>query len=451
MKISVFGSGLDSLLCSHQLILDGHNVEHFTGGNRVAGHFAGAITDHGRFDMGMVLLEKDIRSTPQNKLEHFNGEFGVNARSFLGESYQYIEEHFGPIKPRPTMTHFESVGEINDYFIADSLDFLDLLNNVEKTDLKSRLISLLSGETPNFVHPSTKNNTSKMLDDRLTVQLELFYGRELASKLFGNFVEGLTGAASTEIPLRFHRKLWLPLYYPETILSKLLDSKKSIDQLTFYEFQTESLATKIGRLMESLLRNNLYKLSQVKYEELDNSLDSTQVIFLLNAFEINRLIKSDTIQTLTDKISKNVFQSETNQVNILHLCIDKVKNKTVFLQSPVSKLFRYSISNGINDDTSSLSAEFGNLTRDSITDLVDIVTDVEQNLKVKCKGQVFKMNFATRHLNMTLEEWNQQTKLIELELSKYSKNIIVVHPDASSFNDNLVRGLAAAKKMGDLL
>ena len=72
MKIGVYGNGLDSAIACSELLAQGHHVLQFSGGAKIAGHFAGSTNEHGIVDLGMVLLERDIRNTPQKPLSKFS-------------------------------------------------------------------------------------------------------------------------------------------------------------------------------------------------------------------------------------------------------------------------------------------------------------------------------------------------------------------------------------------
>ena len=123
MKIGVYGNGLDSLITCHDLLSKGHHVEHFGRGERIAGHFAGKSDGHGTFDLGMVLLERDVRDTLQRPLSEFSNEFGVSVRAYLAESYDFVEEALGELRPRKVKTRL-----INDR--AKTVDGFIFLNKL---------------------------------------------------------------------------------------------------------------------------------------------------------------------------------------------------------------------------------------------------------------------------------------------------------------------------------
>ena len=235
MNVGVYGNGLDSLIACYELLDKGHDVQHFSGGARIAGHFAGRSDGHGIFDLGMVLLERDVRDTPQRPLSEFSNEFGVNARQYFAESYDYLEKTFGALRPRKVKSRLENSDEIGDYFIADNLEIFKTLSVEERRSLQARLTKIQNNQESDFIHPRMKNKETNSANDELLTQLEIQYGPELAERLFGSFINSLIGSKVTNIPVRFHRKLWTPLYFPETIEATIRGNDPNLSELIFLE------------------------------------------------------------------------------------------------------------------------------------------------------------------------------------------------------------------------
>ena len=67
-------------------------------------------------------------------------------------------------------------------------------------------------------------------------------------------------------------------------------------------------------------------------------------------------------------------------------------------------------------------------------------------LKPKCAGTISSMNFGPRYLDASSEYWTQiVSQAVKNMPNECTLNLI--HPDASSFNDNIVRGLSAVEKL----
>jgi hypothetical protein len=446
MNIGVYGSGLDSLIACYDLLSKGHKVEHFTQGERVAGHFAGTSDAHGTFDLGMVLLERDVRETPQRSLSEFSGEFGVSTRAYLAESYDFVEEVLGTLRPRIVKTRLENSDEIGDYFISDNLDIFQSLSVEERTSLHFSLSRLLSNNGRNFIHPRMKHQKVNSATDGLLTQLEIQYGAELADKLFGQFINSLIGSKDFSLPVRFHRKLWIPLYFPETINTAIIKLKSELSELSFLEFASGSLASRIQSLINSISNNRRYTINELKFEELrieENQLNYQ--IFLTSIPEISRITASQKVRHFAKKITDSIVQGPRTKITILHYCVKKMENKTVNLQAPIRSMFRYSITNGIVSDQSCISLEFGDTEKLTREVLLSIVEEVEPTVELVCDGSIQTIPFSLRYLDMTVKDWKSISAEINNEFEQENCRVLPKHPDGLSFNDNLVRGLAASR------
>jgi hypothetical protein len=449
MNIGVYGNGLDSLIACYELLDKGHDVEHFSGGARIAGHFAGSSDGHGIFDLGMVLLEKDVRDTPQRPLSEFSNEFGVNVREYFSESYDFVEKAFGALRPRKVRSRLENSDEIGDYFIADNLEVFKTLSVEERSSLQARLTEILNNQESDFIHPRMKNQKTSSVNDELLMQLEIQYGPELAGRLFGSFINSLVGSKETKIPVRFHRKLWTPLYFPETIEATIRSNNSPLPELSFLEFTDGSVASKIQKLIESISNNCRYSLNLVKFEdlyEMNSQLDYQ--IFITPVAEMTKLLKSQKVEESSNRIASSIIRGPQTKINILHLCVKKMENKTVMLQSPIENLFRYSITNGMACDQSCISLEFGEIGKSTRDELLPIVEIVEPEIELVCRGVLQVVPFSPRYLNMSLHEWNLLCAAVIGEFPKENCRVLPIHPDGASFNDNLVRGLAASRGIG---
>jgi hypothetical protein len=449
MNIGVYGSGLDSLITCYELLSEGHHVQHFSRGERIAGHFAGKSDGHGIFDLGMVLLEKDVRNTSQRPLSEFSNEFGVSAREYLAESYDFVEETLGALRPRKVKTRLKNSDEIGDYFIADNLEYFQTLSAEERTSLQVRLTRILNNQESNFIHPRMKNEKTNAVNDELLTQLAVLYGPELADRLFGSFINSLIGSKISNFPVRFHRKFWIPLYYPETIDAAITGIGPRLSELSFLEFVDGSLASKIQELIKSTSSNRRYSLNEVKSEDigkLNNQLDYQ--IFVTSIADMSKLLGSQKVEELANRIAAKIVQGPRTEIGIIHFCVKKIENRTVMLQSPIKSLFRYSITNGTVSYQSCISLEFGDLAELTKDDVLEIVELVEPTIEIVCSGVLQGIPFSPRYLDMTLQEWNSISAGVIGEFPEKNCRVLPIHPDGASFNDNLVRGLAASRGIG---
>lgn len=446
MKIGVYGNGLDSVIACYELLAQGHDVVHFTGGEKIAGHFAGGINEHGVFDLGMVLLEKDVRDTTQKQLSTFSNEFGVNTRGYLAQSYDFLENNLGTLRPRKVKSRLENGEEVGDYFIADSLEVFKTLTDEEISLLNNQLTRVVNNNLRDFIHPRIKNQRSHQIKDDLLTQLEIQYGSALTEKLFGSFLRSLVGSKITRFPIRFHRKLWIPLYFPETIKAAIESFDTYLPEITFLEFADGSLASNVKKLVESISDNLRYSINTFNYANLHLDDDTINYqIHLLNFVDMSKLLRSKKVENFAARIMSKIVQGPRTQISILHFCISEMENKTVILQSPIKNLFRYSITNGVVKNQSCISLEFGDIRDSTVEELFEIVQRVEPTIKKVCNGTLQAIPFSPKYLDMSLVEWNTLCDEVIGEFPSKHCRVFPIHPDGVSFNDNVVRGLSGSK------
>ena len=76
---------------------------------------------------------------------------------------------------------------------------------------------------------------------------------------------------------------------------------------------------------------------------------------------MSKLLLSRKVVESSNRIASRIVQGPRAKISILHLCVKKMENKTVMLQSPIENLFRYSITNGIVSYEYCISLEFGEI------------------------------------------------------------------------------------------
>ena len=130
--------------------------------------------------------------------------------------------------------------------------------------LTKNLDNIFNGKTPDFTHPKFKWNTDDFQQNSVSLNLNLMYGQKIYQEYFGNFLYALTGSSEIIMPMRFHRKVWIPLYYPESFLSKIKKSSIEISPLQFFKFKKHSVALAIEKLILTISKNIKFRLKNGK-------------------------------------------------------------------------------------------------------------------------------------------------------------------------------------------
>lgn len=453
MKVHIIGNGLDALICSKRLLELGHQVTLFSTTENLGGHFSGHTIGHGNFDLGMVLLENDHRSVPSLKFKEFKNQFGRNLRPFLSESFEWLTKIVGSLEKEIIVTKLPSGDEIPDYFIADNLNFLDFLNEETRNDLVQNIKNFLY-ETD---HEAKIKPEKKMIDDKFkTLSLSEYYTQIFGRKFFEEHFENFLTCVSAEfsrVLARDHRKFWLPLYFPESIYFALthdLEFKEyALSELRFDKPKDMMISDLVSKIAEDCFANPNFQQMTVKtFSNLTiNQVRFEKCVLFLSSEQIHKLFPENLrLKELHDEVVKATETLGTHSINIIHACIPTNRNMTVMFKRDYHGLFRYSISQKKNNlECSVASFEFKNSNDFNFVDSIKVIRSL--GFDVLCDGGHVRVPFNAKWLNLTQVQWQELSLDFTFELQAYNVQGSVIHPEATTFNDNLVRGLAYAEQV----
>lgn len=252
----IIGDNFACLTALHKLSSNGVNVIHISQGKKLGGHFAGVETNEGVFDIGMVLLELNFNGN--TKLED------MNPFHFTGwiESFDYIKSWIS------NSLEFQSItspkvyinGELYpDYLIADKLDCFISLNE--------EIFPVIPNKAE--LHPKNKHNSNLYEHVSFKEVSIATLGHEFYYQFAHPWIQKLLGEKS-DIPFlaKYHRALWLPLYYPETVSDFVSKSdNKGIEEYVFHRPKVGTVADWTRRLSKEIEGNHYVIKRQCKLED----------------------------------------------------------------------------------------------------------------------------------------------------------------------------------------
>ncbi len=159
-------------------------------------HLDPIVIDGLKFDKGMTLFEFDAFREPEKTRFQKIGEY-VKARC--------------PMNEIPTPQMYWQGRYWPDLFIANQLDVLR--GNMNAPDPAWDLYYQSAEECPN--HPINK---AKWNDDTsLLGASQYVHGTWFHDSFIEPMCRKITGRSSNEIAAKYHRSIWLPIFYPETL------------------------------------------------------------------------------------------------------------------------------------------------------------------------------------------------------------------------------------------
>jgi len=446
--IKVFGDGLDAVITVNLLLKSGHKVSHHSGLEKFGGHFRGSQNCGGNFDTGMVLLEPDFMPKENFDLTNYKGEFGRNSRVFLKDVFDWLESQVGNFINQKVTTLLPSNQEIADYFIGDSLEFLTTLDNRQKVELEARITSLVENSSiAGELHPANKITSQIAADTALSNLLEQFYGKEIYQKYFQGFLQKITGYSQSVISARDNRRIWMPNFYPESILFALTQDIKYCDYelkpLRFLRPEKGQIADFVLRLQDENSKNENYQIVKIGMLPPEYSLEESDSYFFVNIGDFAKGEGHD-FQFARDFIKQleNPVHTVSHVIDVTHFCVSKCDPKTVFVAEASNQIIRYSYYSGQSQNAVSIESTPGKVEPKTLS--LELIA--RDGLNAICDGHSRQVPLRIRRTEFTLEDWDEFTNLVKLKYPNLNDTFFLIHPEANTFNDNLLRGLTAFRK-----
>ena len=441
--INLFGDGLDALIAINLLLKSGSQVTHYSQSDKFGGHFRGIDTCGGKFDFGLMLLEPDFVPGTAKEFEKYEGEFGRSSRVYLEQVFGWLENQLGKLINHEVLTSLHSGELVNDYFIGDSLEFLNTLNLRQRNELEQRLVSLLNDlQNQRNLHPASKLTSELASKTPLNELLIRVYGSEIYEIYFAGFFEKVTGNGLTFASARDHRKIWMPNFYPESILFALNQDPENKDYelkpLRFLRPAQGEIADFVQVLQLENENHINYQRVKIKFEEIKFDFSATDSVYFIH---LNDLAKNNWFKSQYNSLfAKNkVIPSNFQPIDVTHFCLNECKSRTVFVADKLSQVIRYSYYSHPKGGAISVESISGDLDP-KILALQLIAAD---NLKATCNGHTQTVPVKISETSFSMEDWSNFSKTFKSKYPKLNQSIFLIHPEANNFNDNLLRGLVA--------
>ncbi len=252
MNFEIRGSNVASLVCAIELTKKGHHVTHVVSGlSRRGNHFAGIEIGQRKFDFGMVLFEPRFQ-LPWLSIENFENQTGGHANHFNWLAFEWLENEKFELREAKVKSRF-NLSIFGDFMISDDLSFIEQISEGTRALIKAEI---LETQVTEGLHPRFKDQ-NKLRELTIFDAYHKLYGETLASFLADIAIK-IGGTQALGLRASEHRRLWLPLYHPETILKALSTRDSKLQKLRFLVLKDGGVARFTELLIERLENSNLY-------------------------------------------------------------------------------------------------------------------------------------------------------------------------------------------------
>ena len=217
--VVIAGNNLAAMVAAQSIAASGREVTLVNPAPFWGGHFAGLELESRRFDPGMVLYEfSAFNSEEAPDVRSYDPERRNDCGRFTRVVRDYVERRVPTVAaPDPSMLIGGRL--LPDLVIGNHIESLAMLAGDTRDRVRAELEEICaSGTGP--LHASHKARDKRFAStDFATVSLAN-HGRTLHETVFEPVCRKILGVSCRDILALYHRVAWLPLYYPETLLSQ---------------------------------------------------------------------------------------------------------------------------------------------------------------------------------------------------------------------------------------
>lgn len=252
----VVGSSLAAIVAVLQLS-NNDRVTWVQTSGPLGGHFGGKPLGNTQIDLGMVALEP-YATTSMSRGDFDSPPLRQDGLGLVDRVFEWLKEYSETFTPIQVKTLFRKES-IDDYLIRDHLGVFSLFSVEEINRIRQELTDnqKRNNENPNL-HPRNKTSNDEFLSTSIKDFMISSLGTYLYTELFEPWLNKFNDEASSLLPSRDHRSVWLPLFYPETVLAHFDEPYLPGDsiQRPFVVPERSSISNLVLRLSEVIkLRN----------------------------------------------------------------------------------------------------------------------------------------------------------------------------------------------------
>ena len=249
-ETAIIGTSLACLVAAYKIAERGEQVTLISNGGRWGGHFAGIETCGQHYDAGMAIVELTSRlAEEQPALEGYT----IFRRNDVGRYVKTVENFLQEIVPLRIIDTPQS------YYRASWNDDFLLCNKFEvfrhwRAEEKAMAIhELKNRDASDWRHASKKIAKQSMHECASYHEVSHYnHGAHVHQQLIEPFVNKLTAVDSRHVSAIYHRRLWSPMYYPNTIVEAIAGEIESIADTVIHYPEKGSFATFPQVLIDSL-------------------------------------------------------------------------------------------------------------------------------------------------------------------------------------------------------
>jgi hypothetical protein len=454
----IYGAGISALVLAERLGSAGNRVTLINPSRSWGGIFGGICIDGDIYDAGMTNFEFDLFGEPSNDILNYHPD----RKPDVGRYVHFVKDYLARfVETEPLATPRMQFGTqvVNDLIISNHFDILALLAPAVRMAIRTELERIIAA--PNSLHPRTKSEPDSPLITSSFESVSLAnHGQTFHNLLIEPMFRKVLGIPSAEIAGVFHRNGWVPLFYPESLLSQFGPSPQSLKPTLFHYPKDVNFGGFVGKIADAVRRlPNVKIVDAAKDVEIDLIQSTIRVGF--EEFPFQRLAWGGDIGQLTNTFDKARPSTKRADLDLFFLKVkdEGVTNRfTVLLDpekiSPFYRVTNQSICAGAAHMEHKIILECNSHNWDEASPDKSRILDaalsrygIDPKALVSCHRRSFKGALAIPS-SVQMTDFNRQRQYVEeafpeVELIGASSGYVSV-----TLNDHIIQALKIAHREG---
>ena len=257
-SIVLVGNALSLMVAATRLARNGAEIAIVNPTKNWGGHFSTFMANGVPFDPGMVLYEFTSFNSESGEADPatYNPAIRNDAGRFCANVHHFVDS-YQPTHEIPTPRMYIDGDVLDDLLIANALSSLRELQFSQQCESDLR----------HLVHPAALHASQKQRSEAFKhIDYESAslanHGETFHARLIEPFCRKLLNISTRDILALYHRVAWLPLFYPETLLSYLHGTPQALPPTVFSYPIGERLGELAHKLKDEIERNERITIIQ---------------------------------------------------------------------------------------------------------------------------------------------------------------------------------------------
>jgi len=260
-------------------------------------YFAGFEFNGERYDAGMNLLEFSSGRDMESNILTYDPEIRYDFTRFLSQIEEYMTSKIHCVEVDLVKMFARNV-YTNDIIMANSLEIFDSLSEELRSIIEQELLGIIQNNEKSL-HASQKHSDNELFLNSSFFSVSIAnHGKTFHELFIEPLCKKIFNVTSHDFPALFHRLIWLPLYYPETLLDAIRGNVNLVKAKFHYPSEghfaaiVDSLYEKIlsqGNI--SVLDEDIIDVSYQKSFLINTSKGELESAKLVWGSDLSRLVK----------------------------------------------------------------------------------------------------------------------------------------------------------------